>query len=180
MNTHPPLLLALCLSTVASAADFAAWTHQQTVRITQPGLTRLELEPALLNASRTNDGASFHDLRVINPAGVETPYIVALPRIMRPEHLNAAAFKATLNPTTTVLEFQPPTRETISEVLLQTNAFQFIKAATLEASSDGTNWQPLASNELICRQNGTERLRLIFAPAAWTHAHRIYWRTNPS
>lgn len=168
MNTHP-LLLALCLSSVANAADFAAWTHRQTVRITQPGLTRLELEPALLDASRTTGGAAFHDLRVISPAGVETPYIVALPRIMRPELLHAAAFKATLNPSTTVLEFQPPTRETISEVLLQTNASNFIKAATLEASSDGTNWQPLASNELLCRQNGTERLRFTFAPAAWTH-----------
>lgn len=168
MNTHP-LLLALCLSSVASAADFAAWTHRQTVRITQPGLTRIELEPALLDASRTTGGAAFHDLRVISPAGVETPYIVALPRIMRPEHLNAAAFNATLNPSATVLEFQPPTRDTLSEVLLQTNASNFIKAATLEASSDGTNWQPLASNELLCRQNGTERLRFAFAPAGWTH-----------
>lgn len=168
INTHP-LLFALCLSFSASAADFAAWTHHQTVRITQPGLTRIELEPALLDASRTTGGAAFHDLRVISPAGVETPYIVALPRIMRPEHLDAAAFKATLNPSTTVLEFQAPTRDTISEVLLQTNASNFIKAATLEASRDGTNWQPLASNELICRQNGTERLRCTFAPAAWTH-----------
>ncbi len=168
MNTHP-LLLALCLSTVASAADFAAWTHQQTVRITQPGLTRLELESALLDASRTTGGASFHDLRVISPAGVETPYIVALPRIMRPSRVDAKGFKATLNPTTTVLEFQPPDGNTIQEVELQTNAQNFIKAATLEASNDGTTWQTLSSGEVLCRQNGTERLRLPIAPAVWTH-----------
>ena len=168
MKTHP-LFLALCLSTVASAADFAAWTHHQTVRITQPGLTRTELEPALLDASRTSGGASFHDLRVISPTGIETPYIVVLPRLIQPEYLDASVFKATLNPRTTVLEFQSPTRDTISEVLLQTNASIFIKAATLDASKDGTNWQPLASNELICRQNGTERLHFVFAPDAWAH-----------
>ena len=168
MNLHP-LLIALCCSTVVSAADFAAWTHRQTVRISQPGLTRLELEPALLDASRTTGGAAFHDLRVINPAGVETPCIIALPRLIRPEMMEAVGFKTTLNPTATVLEFQPPAGSTVTEVLLQTHATGFIKAATLEASHDGTLWQTLVSNELLCRQNGTERLRFTITSAAWTH-----------
>lgn len=166
MKPHP-LLLALCLYSVASAADFAAWTHRQTVRIAQPGLTRIELEPALLDASRTTGGAPFHDLRVISPAGVETPYIIALPRTMRPTSVKAEGFKATLNPSTTVLEFLSPDGNTIQEVVLQTNAQNFIKAATLEASNDGTTWQTLSTGEVLCRQNGTERLRLPIAPAAW-------------
>jgi len=161
------LLLLLCLSTAASAADFAAWTHRQTVRVTQPGLTRLELEAALLDASRTTGGAPFHDLRVINPAGVETPYIIALPRTMRPASVNAEGFKATLNPTTTVLEFLSPDALTIQELVLKTNGENFIKAATLEASSDGTTWQTLSRGEVLCRQNGTERLRLPLTPAPW-------------
>lgn len=166
MNT-PSLLLILGLSTAATAADFAAWTHRQTVRVTEPGLTRLELEPALLDASRTTGGTPFHDLRVISPAGVETPYIIALPRTMRPASVNAEGFKATLNPTTTVLEFQPPDALTIQELVLKTNGENFIKAATLEASSDGATWQTLSRGEVLCRQNGTERLRLPIAPAAW-------------
>lgn len=168
MNPHP-LLLALCLTSVANAADFAAWTHRQTVRVAQPGLTRLELEPALLDASQTTGGAPFHDLRVINPAGVETPYIIALPRTMRPTRVDATGFKATLNPTTTVLEFQPPDAFTIEELVLKTNGENFVKAATLEASNDGSTWQTLSSGEVLCRQNGTERLRLPIAAAAWTH-----------
>lgn len=168
MNPHP-LLLALCLASAASAADFAAWTHHQTVRVTQPGLTRLELESALLDASRTTGGAPFHDLRVISPAGVETPYIIALPRTMRPASVRAESFKTTLNPTTTVLEFQPPDGNTIQELVLQTNAQNFIKAATLEASNDGTTWQTLGTGEVFCRQNGTERLRLPITPAVWKH-----------
>jgi hypothetical protein len=168
MNLHP-LLLALCLSSAASAADLAAWTHRQTVRVTQPGLTRLELESALLDASRTTGGAPLHDLRVISPVGVETPYIIALPRTMRPTRVDATGFKVTLNPTTTVLEFQPPDAFTIQELVLKTNGENFIKAATLEASSDGTTWQTLSSGEVLCRQNGTERLRLPIAAAVWKH-----------
>ena len=168
MNPHP-LRLALSLTTATSAADFAAWTHHQTLRVTQPGLTRIELESALLDASRTTGGAPFHDLRVISPAGVETPYIIALPRTMRPTSVDAAGFKATLNPTTTVLEFQPPDSHTIQELVLKTNGENFIKAATLEASSDGTTWQTLSSGEVLCRQNGTERLRLPLKAATWTH-----------
>lgn len=167
MSTRP-LFLFFCLATVASAADFAAWTHRQTVRVTQPGLTRLELEPALLDASRTTGGAPFHDLRIINPAGVETPYVIASPNIIRPVRADAIGFKTTLNATNTVIEFQPPARETISEVVLETPAPQFIKSATVEASSDGTTWQTLSSGEVICRQNGIERLRIPVTPAVWT------------
>ncbi|MCF7787994.1 MAG: hypothetical protein K9N47_17870 [Prosthecobacter sp.] len=163
------LFIALCMPLVASEAEFAAWTHRQTVQIAQPGLTRIELEPELLDASSATGGASFHDLRVVSPAGKAMPYIIALPHIIRPEMVDADGFKTTLNSSTTVLEFQPPLGSTTTEVLLQTHASGFIKSATLEASLDGTNWQTLASNELICRQNGTERLRFTpFAAAAWT------------
>ena len=163
------LLLGLCATSGAGAADLAAWTHRQTVPVGRPGLTRLVLDPALLDASRAAGGAAFHDLRVISPAGVETPYTVALPRTMQPEHLPAAAFKVALNPMETVLDFQPPTGDAISEVLLQTDAPNFIKAGSLEASADGAHWETLASQELLCRQNGPERLRFTFAPKAWTH-----------
>lgn len=168
MNTRS-LLFALCLSSFASAADFAAWTHRQTVRVTQPGLTRLELEPALLDASRTKGETPFHDLRILSPTGVETPYVIALPRTMRPARADAVAFKAALHAASTVLTFQSPARETIHEVLLETPAPQFIKAATLEASGDGTTWQTLSSGEVLCRQNGMERLRIPVTPAVWTH-----------
>jgi len=163
------LLFALCLTSVASATEFAAWTHHQTVRVTQTGLTRLDLAPALLDASRTTSGAPFHDLRLISPEGVETPYIIALPRTLKPGRVDATAFKATLNPTSTVLEFQPPTGDTITEVILNTNAQDFIKAATLEASHDRITWQTLGSGEIICRQSSTERLRLSITPTAWKH-----------
>lgn len=166
----PLLLFALCLSTTAHAADFSAWTHRQTLRVSQSGLTRIELEPALLDASRTTGGAPFHDLRLVSPTGIETPYIITLPQIIRPTRVDAALFKATLQQQSTVLEFRAPSRDlSITEVVLETPAPQFIKAATLAASSDGITWQTLTSGELLCRQNGTERLRIPIPPAAWQY-----------
>jgi hypothetical protein len=165
------LLPTLCVCSAIQGADFAAWTHRQTVRITKPGLTRIELEPALLGASKTEGGAAFHDLRIMSPAGVETPYIIALPRTMQPEVVEVPEFKGSLNPgsTNTVLEFRPPAGSVVSEVVLQTPDAHFIKSATLEASPDGMRWQTLASNQLLFRQTGTEKLRFTFAAAAWTH-----------
>ncbi|MGV3659032.1 MAG: hypothetical protein ACO1TE_02575 [Prosthecobacter sp.] len=168
MKLHS-LLFVLVVALHADAADFAAWTHRQTVHVSSPGLTRLELEPALLDASRSSGGAPFHDLRLISPAGVETPYVIALPRLIRPVRVDAINFRSTLNPSTTVLEFQPPAREVINEVVLDTPAPNFIKAATLQASSDGVTWQTLSSGEVLCRQNNTERLRIPVTPDVWTH-----------
>ncbi|MBB5032507.1 hypothetical protein [Prosthecobacter vanneervenii] len=167
-----PLLLpflVLCLHARVGAADFATWTHRQKITIAQSGLIRIELEPALLDVSRSTGGSAFHDLRVISPDGVETPRIIELPRLTRPTLHAAATFKTTLNPTSTVLEFQPPAGVVISAVQLQTNAASFIKSATLETSYDGSLWQTHATNEMLCRQSGTERLRLSCPPAAWTH-----------
>lgn len=165
------LFLALCCQPVAGsgAEDHAAWTHEQKVRVRQPGLARLELEPALLDASRAGGGAPFHDLRLVSPTGVETPYVLALPRLLRPARVEATAFKATLNPTSTILQFRQAGTDVVNEVLLATTAPAFIKAATLEASSDGTTWQTLSSGEVLARQNGSERLRIPLTPAAWTH-----------
>lgn len=164
-----PALCGLSLAAGQTAGDHAAWTHEQKVRVMQPGLTRLELEPALLDASRSTSGAPFHDLRLVSPTGVETPYILALPRLLRPARVRATAFKATLHPNTTVLDFRQPGADMIDEVLLETTAPAFIKAATLAASSDGITWQTLSSGEVLARQNGTERQRIPLARAAWTH-----------
>ena len=172
---RPRLLFpAFCLLAPAAAgaqdsSDYAAWTHEQKVRAAQPGLARLELEPALLDASRAAGGAPFHDLRLVSPAGVETPCVLVLPELARPPRVDAVDFKVTLHPGATVLQFRQAGVEVIEEVLLETTAPAFIKAATLAASSDGVTWQTLSGGEVLARQNGLERLRIPLSPAAWTH-----------
>lgn len=151
------------------ADDFAAWTHQQTVPVTQPGLTRLELDPALLEASKSNGEQPFHDLRLTNPAGVEMPFAILLPPSWKPTFEAAADFKTTLADGATILDFQAPRRGEMTEVELQTAAYGFIKAATLEASADGSNWQQLSTGNPICRQQGTELLALALPAGAGPH-----------
>lgn len=164
-----PLLFLLTAPCLASAADFAAWTHRQAVQVLVPGLTRLELKPELLDASRSAGGAPLHDLRLVSPAGIETPYVIAMPRLAQPARVDAVGFRSTLGPRTTILEFQAPAREVISEVILETPAPRFIKAATLQASSDGLTWQTQGSGLVLCRQDGIERLRIPVTPEMWTH-----------
>jgi hypothetical protein len=163
------IVLGLALSPAVMAAGRDAWTHRQTLELTQPGLTRIELDPALLDASRATGGAPFHDLRVINPGGVEIPFFMAPPELLRPSQVEATEFKATLQPTATVLAFQARELGVINELHLQSAAPDFIKAATVEASLDGTVWQTLSRGEVLCRQAGSVRLRIPVTPAAWTH-----------
>lgn len=153
------------------AADHDAWTHQQKLEIAQPGLQRLDLDPALLDASRGMSGTPFHDLRLVNPAGVEMPYAVLPPPDPEPGSSRPALeFKQSLQGMTTALEFRAPVGNgAVSGLTLLTPTSDFIKAASLEASTDGTNWQPLNRNELISRQSGIERLGLRFSAADWTH-----------
>lgn len=161
------LFSVLSVASVLHGADFAAWTHRQSVHVAQPGLTRLELDPKLLDASRSQSGGTFHDLRLLNPQGVEAAYVILLPQLTRHERMDAIDFKSMLTPNTTVLEFMPPTREVIHELVLETPVPQFTKAATVLASADGQTWQTLAHGQVLCRQAGLEHLRLPIPPARW-------------
>ncbi len=169
MKRSPWLCLMMALPIMA--ADHDAWTHQQKLEILQPGLQRLDLDPALLDAARGMSGTPFHDLRLVNPAGVEMPYaVLPLPAPQPGSSQPALDFKQSLQGTTTVLEFRAPIGNgVVSGLTLLTPTSDFIKAASLEASTDGTNWQPLNRNELISRQAGIERLSLRFTAADWTY-----------
>lgn len=57
----------------------------------------------------------------------------------------------------------------LNEVELSVVEADFIKPATLEGSVDGSTWQTLAENALICRRSGFEKVTLRFAEAKWTH-----------
>jgi hypothetical protein len=161
--------LILALSVVGAYHD--AWTHQQKLEIAQPGLQRLDLDPALLDAARGMSGTPFHDLRLVNPAGVEMPYaVLPLPAPQPGSSQTALDFKQSLQGTTTALEFRAPVGNgAVSGLTLLTPTSDFIIAASLEASTDGTNWQPLNRNEFIARQSGIERLGLRFSAVDWAH-----------
>jgi hypothetical protein len=72
------LLVLLVLAAPARAADEPGdlrrlFTHQADVRVAPPGgLVRLELPPAVLAECRPD----LSDLRLLDPSGRETPFLV--------------------------------------------------------------------------------------------------------
>jgi hypothetical protein len=157
--------LFLLLATFAHAGDHAAWTHQQSLPVSRPGLHRVELDPALLDASK----AALGDLRLVSPAGEERPYVLLMPQPSQKHSETAANFTQRLEGPVSRFEFQASGTKPLNEVSFRVAGDEFIKAATLEGSPDGMRWQPLAENVLICRQHGFERTTLRFAEAAWRH-----------
>ncbi|MDB6139039.1 MAG: hypothetical protein JWO94_2111 [Verrucomicrobiaceae bacterium] len=162
------LMLGLLFPRVlpAQADPHAAWQQAQAVEVPGTGLVRLELPAATLGASLPH----LEDLRLLNPQGIESPYVVEWPQPAAVQTQPVAAFRAALSDQKTVLELEPGVSQVIRAVVLTTGAASFIKAAAVEGSNDADQWQPLATNEVIFRQNdGTQRLRLPFAPGSWKH-----------
>ena len=157
--------LLLLLAATSALADHAAWTHLQKLPVTQTGLQRVELDPALLDASATALG----DLRLVNPAGEERPFAILTPQRPSRHVEQATNFVQRLEGTVSRFAFQSAGREALNEVEFRVVESDFIKSATLEGSVDGTTWQTLAENTLICRRSGFEKVTLRFAEAKWTH-----------
>lgn len=157
--------LLLLLAATSALADHAAWKHLQKLPVTQTGLQRVELDPALLDASATALG----DLRLVNPAGEERPFAILTPQ-RPPQHVEQTAnFTQRLEGTVSRFEFHSAGHELLNEVEFRVVEADFIKPATLEGSVDGATWQTLAENALICRRSGFEKVTLRFAEARWTH-----------
>ncbi|MCX6876360.1 MAG: hypothetical protein NTW21_21505 [Verrucomicrobia bacterium] len=164
------LLLTGGMLAVAPAATHPAWQWEQAVQVPAAGMVRLDLPPPTLNASRPD----LADLRLLSPTGVETPYLMEVPESAAPREMKAVDFKATLvepAPATaaaTVLEVGTGTGEPIAAVTLETPAREFIKSVTIEGRREGTDWQALATREVIFRQaGGAERLRLPLPAVGW-------------
>ena len=171
MKTSIALAILACGMVPASAeTDRSGWQWEQSVVVAAAGMVRLDLPPPTLNASRPD----LADLRLVSPAGVETPYLIEVPPTVTAREKRAGEFKASLveaapgTDAATVLECATGTGEAIQAVTLESPAREFIKSAALEGSRDGTTWQPLASREVVFRQaNGAGRLRIPLAAQAW-------------
>lgn len=152
----------------AAPADRTAWLWEQTMEIKAPGVVRLDLPPATIDASQP----SFADLRLLSPDGVETPWLFDKPAAAAGD-VPAEDFKAVLDGRATVLTASHRA-EAVVAVTLESPARGFLKAARIEGSSDATTWHPLVAGEVVFRQpDGPERLRVPLGPATWRHLRVI-------
>ena len=162
-----PLVILLGFAGVLCAApeaDRTAWQWQVPVEVGQPGMVRLELPPPVLDATRPDLG----DLRVVSPAGVETPWLMGEVDPDEGQVRAAAGFKVALAGKTTVIEVTSATTKVIEAVEFVTPAREFLKSVTIEGRQSGGDRQNLATHQVIFRQSGgAERLRVPVPAEVW-------------
>lgn len=150
-------LLALVSCAACAAAPSEEWKFVQTLDVDRPCLMKLGLPAETLGAARPG----LEDLRILDPAGREVPYLIERPvrgaAVMRAPK----KFGATLEGKTTVILIETGVAQPLEAVELETPAAGFIKAVAAEGSPDGLSWQPLAAGLPIFRQaSGAARLRV--------------------
>ena len=148
----------------ASAADLAGWQQRQGLEMKAPGLVRVSLPAETLGASQPRLG----DVRLLSPNAQEVPYTLEWPVLASVSTQPVASFRATLNASSTVLDIATGSAAPIVSVRLGCASPIFIKAATLEGSDDGANWQPVVANSVLFREaSGIEQLEITVPSRVW-------------
>lgn len=158
-------LLALCSAIApAHALSPTEWRNQQALEISAAGLVRVALPPATLDAARPG----LDDLRLIDSAGQEVPFLIEQPAPQPGARRRAKTFRASLEPPTTTLLLETGMTQPIGVAVLETPARNFIKAARVEGSHDGKTWEQLAAGLPVFRRpEGAARLHVEFPPGVW-------------
>ena len=161
LRLHPSAPAAASLFFLAAVAALRAlepteWKNRQPLAIERPGLVKIALPPETLGLARSG----LEDLRLLDSAGREVPFVFTLPAPAVPPATRAPlSFRATLTDSTTVLFIETGTATPLEVVTLSTPAPGFLKAARLEISRDGERWETLADRAALFRQFGVEQLR---------------------
>ena len=161
LRLHPSAPAAASLFFLAAVAALRAlepteWKNRQPLAIERPGLVKIALPPETLGLARSG----LEDLRLLDSAGREVPFVFTLPAPAVPPATRAPlSFRATLTDSTTVLFIETGTATPLEVVTLSTPAPGFLKAARLEIFRDGERWETLADRAALFRQFGVEQLR---------------------
>jgi hypothetical protein len=155
----------MAFTSSAPAASLPAdWQHEQCFDVSVPGLVKLSLPLATLDAARP----VLEDLRLCDDAGMEVPYLIERPRPTGKPVQAAKSFQVTVNGTTTVLTLETGLTQPLDGVTLETPARAFLKAVQIEGSTDGRNWRRLAEGQPIFRDpGGASQLHIALLVGAW-------------
>ena len=157
------VLLALWAATGGlGAITPTEWSHRQTLTVEAPGLTRVAVPASTFDANQPG----LADLRLVDASGREVSYLLDTPppsdeaarrnRFFRPQ-----SFDCSLGSNdTTQLSVATGTAENLDAIDLESAAPFFLKAAHVDISADGKDWQSLGAAVPIFRQFGAEKLRL--------------------
>jgi hypothetical protein len=165
LNLKAALLLACAGALPARGLTPTEWQHRQDVDVPAPGLVRLVLDPSTFDAG----GPHQEDLRLLDPAGHETAYVLDRPPVPEPRTVRPAAFTVVVKEGVTEITIETGTAEPLVSVGLETPSPFFLRPATIEVSEDRATWTTLDRGVPLFRQWGAEALdlRLSLRPARY-------------
>ena len=172
-NPRSHRLVKLCgliaVATVLSARSLLSfqpneWRHTQALNVTAPGLVRVNLPAATLDAAQPG----LEDLRVVDPTGNQVPYLIERPAPEAESTLRPKEFRNTIETGATRLILKTGVNAPIAGVTLETPATRFVKAVDVDGSHDGANWKRLAAGAPIFQfPDGATKPHVSFAEGAW-------------
>ena len=143
--------ITLLCGTSLLAFEPNEWRQTQMLNVPAPGLVRVNLPAATLNAAQPG----LEDLRIVDTAGNQVPYLIER-LVPNPESmLRPKEFRSTIEAGATRLILETGTTAPIGGVSLETPASQFVKAVQVDGSHNGANWKKLATGEPIFQLPGS-------------------------
>ena len=140
------------------------WRQTQALKVPASGLVRVNLPALTLDAAQPD----LEDLRIVDAAGNQVPYLIERPAPEAESTLRPKEFRSTIEGGTTRLVLETGTTAPIAGVSPETPASQFVKAVEVEGSHDGANWRKLAGGEPIFQlPGGAAKLRVSFPEGGW-------------
>ena len=139
------VLLALLGAPAALALPVNEWAYRQELTVPEPGLVKLELPPATLDAAR----ADLADVRLLEPQGREVPLLLERPQAPQPLRRAARALTITLEEQRTVVLVETGLDGWVEGVTLRTAGAPFVKAVRVDGSEDQVAWTTLVTQHPI-------------------------------
>jgi Protein of unknown function (DUF3999) len=161
------LVAALVCTESLGAITPSEWRFNQAIDVPATGLARVNLSLETLNAARSD----LADVRIIDGAGSEVPYLVDRPMPRRESTLRAQELVTALEPTATRITLTTGTRSLLKGVIFETPpGVEFIKAVQVEGSHDGATWLQLATDKPIFRMSdGAANPSVSFSEGVWEY-----------
>ncbi len=159
------MLVIYFLTALAAFAELPSdWKNAQQFDVARAGLIKLSLPAETIDAARPG----LEDLRIFDSAGREVPYLIERPVQGTVTILSPKKFTVGLGGQATVITLETGWSQVLDALVLETPASGFIKAVTVEGSTDQRTWRTLASGQPIFRQpNGANQLRVEFPEGIW-------------
>jgi Protein of unknown function (DUF3999) len=141
------------------------WRLSQAIDVPATGLVRVNVPPETLNAARSD----LADVRIVDSAGSEVPYLIDRPMPRRESALRAKELRTALEPTATRITLTTGTMSVLKGVTFETPpGVEFIKGVGVEGSHDGATWLQLATDKPIFRMpGGPANPSVSFSEGVW-------------